>query len=82
MRTGAEQGRGSIHADETSICTIRIRSEHWAKVEINREECPKNRVDAGDFAAARSRLHTFRITRLCMSCTRLKNKKLEEQEFR
>jgi hypothetical protein len=82
MRTGAEQGRSSIHADETSICTIRVPSEHWAKVEINHEECPKTRMDAGDFRGVCSRLHTFRITRLCMSCTRLKNKKLEEQEFR
>ncbi len=38
-------------------------------------------MDTGDFASARGRLHNFRVTRLCMGCTRLINKKLQMHEF-
>jgi hypothetical protein len=82
LRTRSGSRKGSIHADKTSICTITARSAHWANAEINRQESPKNRMDAGDFAAACGRLHTFRITRLCMSCTRLMNKHLQTHVFR
>jgi len=42
----------------------------------------ENRMDAGDSQGKQRGLHNFRVTRLCMGCTRLMNKKLEMQEFR
>jgi len=42
----------------------------------------QNRMDAGDSQAKQRCLHNFRVTSLCMSCTRLMNKKLQMQEFR
>jgi hypothetical protein len=43
---------------------------------------PNNdRMDAGDFVLPPERLHNFRVTPLCMSCTRLMNKKLQLHEF-
>jgi len=52
------------------------------EAEARPEKSAKNRMDAGDFAVALRRLHHFRVTLLCMSCTRLMNKKLQTHEFR
>jgi len=38
-------------------------------------------MNAGYFAQAFKRLHSFRVTPLWTACTRLKNKKLEEHKF-
>ena len=46
-----------------------------------REETAKYCMNTGDFGATRRRLHNFRVTRLCMSCTRLTNKNLQVHEF-
>jgi hypothetical protein len=44
-------------------------------------ETAKCRMDAGDLATGRRPLHNFRVTRLCTSCTRLRNKKLQMHEL-
>jgi hypothetical protein len=46
------------------------------------KETPKNPMDRIDFAVASGPLHNFRVTPLCMSCTRLMNKNLQTHEFR
>ncbi len=54
---------------------------HKTKARVFRGETAKYRMDAGDFAARRRQLHNFRVTRLCTTCTRLMNKKLQMHEF-
>jgi hypothetical protein len=44
-------------------------------------ETAKTRMDAGDLKFPYRELHNSCVTGLCMSCTRLMNKKLETHEF-
>jgi hypothetical protein len=41
----------------------------------------ENRMDTGDQALSERKLHNFRVTLLCMPCTRLMNKKLHPHKF-
>jgi hypothetical protein len=44
-------------------------------------ETAKTRMDAGDLKFPYRELHNSCVTGLCMSCTRLMNKKLATHEF-
>jgi hypothetical protein len=46
-----------------------------------RRETAKYRINAGDLRFPFREMHNSRVTRLCMSCTRLKNKKLQTHDF-
>jgi hypothetical protein len=48
---------------------------------VSQGETAKTSMDAEDFGAEYPRMHNFRVTRLCMGCTRLMNKKLQLHEF-
>jgi hypothetical protein len=54
---------------------------HPAKARLFQAETAKYSMNTGDFAARGRPLHNFRVTGLCMSCTRLMNKTLEAHEF-
>ena len=54
---------------------------HPAKARLFQKETAQNSMNAGDFEGRGRRLHKFRVTGLCMSCTRLMNKALEAHEF-
>ncbi|MGO9403204.1 MAG: hypothetical protein ACLPVW_07015, partial [Terriglobales bacterium] len=67
---------------EPPICTAGVPGAFPTKAALFAAETRKYRMDAGSFAAKCRRLHHLRVTRLCMSCTRLMNKKLQTHEFR
>jgi hypothetical protein len=71
-----------IHADEASICTVIFLCSYRAREESGRIKTATNRMDTGNARVRQRRLHNSRVTRLCMSCTRLMNKKLQTHEFR
>jgi hypothetical protein len=70
-----------IHADEAAICTASARRFFPMKTKAFRTETQKYRMDAGDFSFPFREMHNFRVTRLCMRCTRLKNKNLQTHDF-
>ncbi len=55
---------------------------HPAKARLFQAETAPYSMNTGDFEAGPPQLHNFCVTGLCMSCTRLMNKKLEMHEFR
>jgi hypothetical protein len=71
---------------KTAICTITIWRDDGTNPRIPLPETAQNRaqnrIDTGDFAVRRSRVHNFRVTPLCTACTRLRNKKLQTHVFR
>jgi hypothetical protein len=52
------------------------------KRRLSGQKPAKYSVNTGDLATGPRRLHNFRVTGLCMSCTPLMNKQLELHEFR
>ena len=58
-----------------------LRRSSRTNAQAFRRETAKYRINAGDLRFPFRDMHNSRVTRLCMSCTRLKNKKLQMHDF-